>query len=470
MRPNVLWIVLDTARADALEPYGATPGASATVADLARAGLAVEDVRATSCWTLPSHASMFTGSLPRGLGVGQAPAKTPQSAGPAIRAQRERMLPEVLRRAGYATSAVSTNLWVSQGSGFDAGFDRFVELDTSRQGRLGDGLRRRARWDLEALWGRADDGAAAAGAVISSWIEEPPAKPFLWFVNLVECHSPYLPPRPYHSARAVERLRAAEDARRYLNLAAIFRICAGAVEVPEDALERMRRLYAGSVRYADDWLEAVLARLERSGLLDETLVIVTSDHGENFGEGNLITHAFSLDDRLLRVPLIAAGPGADSLAGMRSLAELPARVARAVGLAEHPWREDGLPAGLAVAQWDPPAPASDPRVQEFVAEAGLGPDAAKAIGAELTCAVSGRWKLVQRDGEEELFDLESDPLELRPLRDPGAIAGAAGAEIGSLRAALGDPAVLARVEHEAQAAGRGELEEIEDRMRLLGYM
>src|SRR5206468_1313962 len=119
----------------------------------------------------------------------------------------------------------------------------------------------------------------------------------LWFVNVVECHSPYLPPRPYHAVSVIERLRAAEEARRYLNLPAIFRACAGGFDVPEDALDRMRRLYAASVRYADDWLERLLARLEEAGLLDDTLVIVCSDHGENFGERDLITHAFSLDDR-----------------------------------------------------------------------------------------------------------------------------------------------------------------------------
>src|SRR5207253_11492368 len=140
------------------------------------------------------------------------------------------------------------------------------------------------------------------------------------------------------------------------------RICASVFDIPEDVLDRMRRLYAGAVRYVDHWLEGVLGGLERAGILDETLVIITSDHGENFGEGGLITHAFSLDDRLIRVPLIVAGPGADAFEGISSLAELPARVARAVGVSEHPWHERGLDDGVAVAQWDPPGPASDPRV------------------------------------------------------------------------------------------------------------
>jgi arylsulfatase A-like enzyme len=470
MRPNVFWIVLDTVRADALEPYGAAPGSSATVADLARSGIVLDQARVTSCWTLPSHASMFTGALARGLGLGQAPAQTPHSAGPVVRAERDRMLPEVLRRAGYSTSAVSTNAWVSPWSGFDVGFDRFVMLNTSRQGQLDGGRRHRVKWALEALRASADDGAAEAGAVVTEWVDRLEPGPFFWFANLVESHSPYLPPRPYHAVSPIERLKAAEEARRHLNLGAIWRACTGGFDVPDDALDRMRRLYAGSVRYVDAWLETVLSRLERSRVLEDTLVIVTSDHGENLGEGELIAHAFSLDDRLIRVPFVASGPGAEAFAGMRSLAEFPARIARALDVDDHPWSDGGLPAGLPVAQWDAPAPTSDPRVQQAVAEWGLGQDSAERLGADLTCVVDGSLKLMRRGDVEELIDLEADPWELDPIRGADAIAARAGAALEPLRAALEHPAVVASVRHDAQTASPDDVEEIEERMRLLGYM
>jgi arylsulfatase A-like enzyme len=469
-RPNVLWIVLDTVRADALEPYGASPGSSSTIADVARSGIALDQARVTACWTLPSHASMFTGALPRGLGLGQAPAKTPHSAGPVIRAEVERLLPEVMRRAGYSTSAVSTNGWVSPWSGFDTGFERFVMLDTSRQARLDGGRRQRVYWALEAMRGVADDGAAEAGGILAEWIDASPGEPFFWFVNVVECHSPYLPPRPYHGVSMLERLRAAEEARRHLNLGAIWKACTGGFDIPDSAIERMRRLYAAAVRYVDDWLGMLLTRLEDRRLLDDTLVILCSDHGENFGEGELITHAYSLDDRLLRVPFVVMGPGAETFDGMRSLAEFPTRVANAVGLESHPWHNGGLPAGLAVGQWDAPAPPSDPRIQKAVADWGLGQDTAERLGTDLTCVVSGRWKLQRRGAAEELYDLDFDPLELDPIRDPAAIADRAGDALGPLRAALDHPSVVASVDHQSPAASSEELEEIEDRMRLLGYM
>src|SRR4051812_33981729 len=117
MPENVLVVVFDTARADAFEPYGAPAGASPTLAQLASGGQAVPDMFATACWTLPSHASMFTGMLPRALGLSQAPQGTPHGARPVLESQRERLLPEVLRRAGYETRAASANIWVSPHAG-----------------------------------------------------------------------------------------------------------------------------------------------------------------------------------------------------------------------------------------------------------------------------------------------------------------------------------------------------------------
>jgi hypothetical protein len=466
-------VVLDTARADALEPYGAPGGSSPVVANLASSGQALPDARVTASWTLPSHASMFTGALPRGLGLGQAPAKAPESAAPVMRAQRERSLPEMLRRAGYATAAVSTNVWVSPLSGFDVGFDRFVPIKASRQGRLHGGRRDRVRWAIEAVRGRADDGAGKAGDVLHGWIDEGVSKPFFWFVNLVECHSPYLPPRPYSGLGAAERLRAAEEARRYLNLNAIWRICTSDLEVPEDALDRMRRLYAASIRYLDKWLEELLTHLSDAGSLDDTLVIVCSDHGENFGEGGLLAHAFSLDERLIRVPFVVSGPGSDSFQGMRSLVEVPVRVARAVGADESPWNGDTHPSGnIPVAQFDPPAPASDPGVQQLVSDWGADEETLELLTTELTCAVDGRWKLQRRNMDEELFDLETDPLELSPIHHEAAMKQQAGPALDTLREALDHPSVRATAPHgvDQGSASSSEVSDIEDRMRLLGYL
>src|SRR5215210_3937390 len=243
MARNVLLLVMDTARADAFEPYGAKPGSTPAVAQLARAGAAADRALATASWTLPSHASMFSGLMPRALGLGQAPGGSPAGAKPLMEAQEHRLLPAVLRAAGWDTRAVSTNLWVSPHAGFGTGFDRFELVHAgARQERVERSTTRgRVVWAYEGLRAGADDGAAQAEDLLKGWTGELPRdRPFFWFVNLVECHSPYLPPKPYNDLGALDRLRAADEARRHLSLEAIWRSCLMDFDVPSEALERMR--------------------------------------------------------------------------------------------------------------------------------------------------------------------------------------------------------------------------------------
>ncbi len=471
-RPNIVLLVLDALRADAVEPFGAPPGSSPALAELARRGTAVAGVRSTASWTLPSHTAMFTGELARGIGLGQAPGQSPQGAAPVVRAQSDRLLATVLRRAGYETRGVTTNVWAGKASGFDTGFDEFVELDTSRHAALGGGIRRRLRWDLEAARARGDDGAAEAERSIARWVAELDGRPFFWFANLVECHSPYLPPRGFAGASLLTRLRAADEASRYLNFDSIVQSWLGVTSVPEAAFARMRRLYAASLRYVDEWVRRLLASLEDVGVLEDTLVIVCSDHGENLGEGGLMTHGLSLDERLLRVPLIAAGPGAGAFQGTVSLSELPARIAAAVSLGDHPW-SGGLATGLPVAQWDPFA-LSKGRIAELIEQWQLGSDAVRRLTTPLTCAVSGQFKLVRgaEESDESLYDLAADPLELAPLREAGAMAARAGEQLASLRAAVNHPAAQATAEvvAEPDVLPADEAADIERKMRLLGYL
>jgi arylsulfatase A-like enzyme len=211
--PNVLVLILDAARYDAFEPYGASKGATPVMADLASSGAALREVYSTACWTAPSHVSIFTGKMPRAAGFGRVPAPSTLQAG--LEPLRDRALPEVLRRVGYETKALSANLWVSMG-GFDHGFDEFEAVDSGRVGKLGASkVRDRIGWLVEAARARADDGARHAEEVFGRWVNQPQERPFFWFVNLVECHSPYLPPRPFGGFSPVSRLRAAEAARRY---------------------------------------------------------------------------------------------------------------------------------------------------------------------------------------------------------------------------------------------------------------
>jgi hypothetical protein len=169
---------------------------------------------------------------------------------------------------------------------------------------------------------------------------------------------------------------------------------------------------------------------------------------------------------------VAAGPGAEAF-DTASLADLPRLLAAAAGIDDHPWT-DGPPAGVGVAQFDPPADPGDRSAIETVERWGLGDEALRRLTTPLTCAVAGELKVVQ-DGDRELvYDLTSDPLELDP-RPAERLGTDRATDIEHLRAALRHPAVTARRDQASSAAAAGdpsaeELSDIEERMKLLGYM
>ena len=472
-RPNVVLLVLDTARADAFEPYGATAGASPVVRDMASSGRAVQDVFATSNWTLPSHASMFTGLLPRELGLGQAPGGRSGACRPYLERQRHRLLPAVLNDAGYRTRGVSANLWITSWSGFATGFDSFNEVTTARNKKVQESsLRSRAAWAVEALRANVDDGATAAARVIDNWLTTDDAEPFFWFVNLVECHSPYLPPRPFSCGGPIDRLRTAHEARKHLTLMGMWGASAGAYEVPEGALDRMRREYAASVRQVDTWIAQLLDRLDRAGVLDRTLLVVTSDHGENLGESGRLGHAFWLDDRLVRVPLVTMGPVELATGRVTSLADLPALLADAAGIADHPWTR--TPAGgVAVATSDALTDPEDERMLTTREQYGLDDYAVWRMTTSSTAATDGGLKLVREGDEDWLYDLALDPLEQIPAHVDGRVVAEHGARFDRLRAAVDAAHTTSPRVGTLPSAPTGEADvpaDLEDRMRLLGYL
>jgi arylsulfatase A-like enzyme len=464
-RPNILLIVYDTARADGFAPY--TRGRSTpTMAQLASRGLAYPKVIAPSCWTVPSHAAFFLGSPPRSVGLSRAPQGRGDLCRPVIESQRDRFLPEVLRRNGYDTAALSANLWISDQNGFGTGFDRYRNVSGARIAKMASRrLRGRLEWYLHALRARTDDGARMIEGLLDEWLAARGPAPFFWFVNLIECHSPYLPPKPFNDLGPLERLRAADDGRRYQTLEGVLRVVSTGEGVPGRSVDRMRHLYQRSIELMDDWLARVLETLDRHGVLDETVVLVTSDHGENFGENNLIGHAGSLDDRLLSVPLVGAGPGLPAHAPpVTSLIDLPRMIADFVGLDDHPWGPPATP-GIGIAQYDGPVPPDHPGVDDMRAW-GATDEGLRRLTMRFTCATDGTLKLVHSGADERLYDLDVDALETAPV-DPAAYPAS---RIAPLRDAVSraldegwDPAI-----GDAPAASRDD--DLEERMRLLGYL
>lgn len=465
-------LVLDTARADAFEPYGAPAGASPNVATMARDGGHVSRAYAPGSWTVPSHVSMLTGQWSRAVGLGKAPDGTLRSTRPRMERLHDVLLPEVFRRAGYRTAAASCNAWISPTGGWDLGFDSF-EFVPSPRGHPGRRVgRTMARWLWRSALADIDDGARDTETAIRGWFARWDGRdPFFWLVNVVECHSPYLPPRPYNDLGPTERLRAIADADRHQTFDAMLRANLDAHEVPAASLRRMRHLYGRAIRLLDDWVGRLLDLLERHGVLDDTIVVVTSDHGENFGEGGRLGHMLSLDERLIHIPFVARGPVTLPQDSPWSTIGLPALLSDAAGL-DGPYEpfEAGDPAP---AQFDPPADRDHELVRRMIAELDLDEAAIRRLTEPQTCVVAGDHKLLQHGDAQALVDLATDPEEVvahPPERADARLHAALAADALWARLDDDDPATVPDERPPDERPPDEETARLEEQMRLLGYL
>jgi len=331
-RPNIIIILIDTLRADHLSCYGHSRRTSPHIDALAERGCVFEKVVSPAPWTPPSHASLFTGTYPSRHGVDRSHLILDPSLTP---------LPEVLKRHGYRTYGVSSNYWLSRETRFDRGFDEFVHswqlvqthgtnkplqrqqlrqdlhLASTAEARgvkakLGDFVNEqfeRARQQLRRSHHLCDDGARRVNAFVHRWLSQwrRDEAPFFAFLHFMEPHIRYAAPRQYHrmhlprsvSDDRVQRLN--QDPWKYLT---------GSAPMGGEEFEILRGLYDGEVSYVDYQIGQLTGMLESAGLLDDTAIFLTSDHGENLGEHGLMDHCYCLYDTLLRVPLIAHYPTA----------------------------------------------------------------------------------------------------------------------------------------------------------------
>ncbi|MFG0315934.1 MAG: sulfatase, partial [Planctomycetota bacterium JB042] len=275
---NVVLLSIDTLRADHLGAYGATGGHSPRLDAFAATGVVFEQAIAQAPWTLPSHASMLASEYPSALDVGTYSAPRPVH-------ENARLLGEVLRDEGYRTYAVTGGGYVSSTFGLDQGFEAFEE--------------RLARTDADRMFG-----------IGTAWLDGlGDAGPFFLFLHTFEVHA-YDPPeeilRELWADGAPESpLRRKKELAKYLQTARNHaEIEAFTAEDWRCAIDR----YDGALRSVDRAFGAFLDGLEERGLLEETLIVVTSDHGEEHGEHGAAGHGYNLHDENVRVPLLVGHP------------------------------------------------------------------------------------------------------------------------------------------------------------------
>lgn len=304
--PNVLLVSIDTLRPDHLGCYGYRRDTSPAIDWLAEEGVRFTTVASASSWTLPAHASLVTGLYPATHGA--VKMAQPISRGVETLAQR-------LRRSGMTTCGVVSFHLLSAGYGFARGFDSYHELHKE----AGGGLRTV----------RAEEVANRA----IHWIGGNRSKPFFLFLHFFDPHWDYDPPPPYDRiynpgyrgnitgayGSLMEYIKYRPAPSGNGGDGAVLAAEPGQereVTIAPEDLEQVLALYDGEIRYTDHHLGRVINALRLFGLLEQTLVVVTADHGEEFMEhGSLEGHAWTMYEEVIRVPLIMRFP--DGLGGGR---------------------------------------------------------------------------------------------------------------------------------------------------------
>jgi arylsulfatase A-like enzyme len=286
--PNVVLVTLDTTRADHLGCYGYDGDTSPNLDRFAEQAILYERAYSTSSWTAPSHASIFTGLLPMQHGADVAlDTRRLRPLGEELST-----LAELLAEAGYRTAGVVSGPALRRDLGFAQGFEIYDD-----GGTVG----------LAAIHGkRAKRAADQAIAHLERFAEEP----YFLFVNFYDPHAPYRPPPPHDSS--LPPATAKDPTPRLIAL-----LKAGVPPVPVESLDlETRTAYAGivagydaEIRYMDHHLGRLLDAIAVSPRSDETLIIITGDHGESFGEHYYFGHTLHLYEDNVRVPLLVRPPG-----------------------------------------------------------------------------------------------------------------------------------------------------------------
>jgi arylsulfatase A-like enzyme len=378
-------------------------------------------------WTLPSTASVLTGLYPSAHGaLGDGPQTLPGEL---------TTLAEAAEAAGITTVGVTTNPLISRGTNFAQGFETFVELEIES-----------GREDGEVV--KTPAGAGAVNAAFVRWLARNREHRFLAYLHYMEPHDPYTPP-PHLRPPPPAGIRPSLAAGRLDPWRQQLRSAEG-LRLSDAELGHLRRLYDAEIRAWDEELGHLLERLDALDVRRSTVIVVTADHGEEFGEHGRLTHGFHLYDELIRVPLVVAGPG---ISGGRRVElqtmgiDVFPTVAALLGLAV----PDGLPGRNALEL-------TEARPAFAMTLSGRLPD---GTGTEIVAIRTPAAKLVwaPERGAYQLFDLARDPREAANRWGDGA-GGAAGlAEM------------LAAWRAQAPAAPRAAADPaFAERLRALGYV
>ena len=389
--PNVILLVMDTVRMDHVSCYGyelpTTPGLDTFAEGADR----YTRFRATAPWTLPSHASMFTGKFPfQHAAQCRLDPQTGMIYDGLPLGEQHVTLAEVLQAEGFATGGfVANGAYLGRRYGLAQGFDTYVEREK----------------------GAASPGTAMNAKALA-WLDEQGQRPYFLFVNYIDAHRPYnVTPLPAERAASLPPPDPEHPVKLLNELCAVV-LEGGQTPAPE-LVQRVITQYDTALANLDLAITDLLEELEQRGRLENTIIVVTSDHGEYFGEHDLVEHSKDVYEEALRIPMIIKRPGQTAgrvLDQLGSLADLPCLV-----LAEFPADlRERLGADFPCGGGATLAELRYTRMKDLSRPYG------RRFQRERTVLYEGRHKFIRStDGQHELYDLEADPREAHNLFDAG---------------------------------------------------
>jgi arylsulfatase A-like enzyme len=398
--PNVLLVVLDVVGASHLDVYGYPRQTAPNLTRLASRGVVFDQAYSSAPWTLPSHAGLFTGRWHTELSTDWLnPLDTQYPT-----------LAEFFQARGYRTGGFVANLlYTTRSTGLDRGFATYRDHQVTWQTWLTSAeiTALATKWVRKVIPGGplllTRKFATDVNAEFLDWLDQSGSRPFFAFLNYFDAHDPYERFDQFRSAFPAGPLRDTLVTGP------------GQTHVIDSTEAETIDRYDRAVTYMDDALQRLLDELGERGLLDNTLVIVTADHGEQFFEHGLEGHSNSLYNPLLHVPLIAVLPSRipqnRRVAEPVSLRDVPATVVELTGLES----DVPFPGRSLVNTWGGAPSTDEPILAEVNPYRLMDFDGPVARGPMKAVIWRGMKYILNGDGVEELYDLQRDPLELENL-------------------------------------------------------
>ena len=425
-RPNIVLITMDTVRADHLSAYGYGRDTTPNLARLAEEGVLFENAVSATSWTLPSLAAIYTGLLPHQSG---ANAFRPLNPG-------WKTIESVLGQHGYATAGFNANYYYGEsGWGLGSGFGKYDDDRTTLLYNLSRTLLGRAA--VQPLYQNLDRydafyrrNAADLNADVFRWLRRRPAsRPFYVYINYFDAHSPYVPPAPYDHRFG----KLPESVVRRWSAKGGFR-----PRQPLPAADRQALMdgYDNSLAYLDTQIGRLVKALKSSPAGNNTIILITSDHGEAFGEHGAWQHGNDLHREEIHVPLIVCGAGIP--AGKRIAPPVAIRKLFATVIDLALGNEVPLHAYSLARFWQTDAPQEIAR--PVVSELSASLSEADAAGISLTTA---QWHyILTTKGDQYLYNWATDPAEkdnLSTSPQGQQIAAGLKAKLGDIEANSAEP-------------------------------